>query len=236
MAEAPPPAALAAIRSELGRVLGDLPAEAIDALAAEAREGFLAGGEELFREGEAGDAAYLILRGRLRAVRADESGGERLLQEMGPGEFVGEMPLVRPGPRAATVRAVRDTHLAALTPEAFARVTERHPEVLRRVAALLVDRLRAQAEGVGLRRAPVRTIVVAPRRIRRPGGGGGPRPRARARPPRRGAKDRLARVRGDISGPRGTAAGGRARSADGGVARGAGGRGRHRGVRGRSGR
>jgi CRP-like cAMP-binding protein len=72
------------------------------------------------------------------------------------------MPLVRPGPRAATVRAVRDTHLVALTPEGFARVTDRHPEVLRRVAALLVDRLRAQAAGAELRRAPVRTIVVAP--------------------------------------------------------------------------
>ena len=150
-----------AICAHLGRVLGGLAPDALDALAGEAGERFLAGGDELFREGDPGDAAYLILSGRLRAVRQD-SGGERLLQEMGPGEFVGEMPLVRPGPRAATVRAVRDSHLATLTPESFERVTERHPKVLHRIAGILVDRLRAQVEGAGLRRAPVRTIAVAP--------------------------------------------------------------------------
>jgi predicted acylesterase/phospholipase RssA/CRP-like cAMP-binding protein len=151
-----------AISAQLGRVLEGLAPEAVDALAEETREVFLAGGDELFREGDPGDTAYLILSGRLRALRRDGAGGERVLQEMGPGEFVGEMPLVRPGARAATVRAVRDSHLGALAPEGFARVTERHPEVLRRVASLLVDRLRAQAEGAALARAPLRTVAVAP--------------------------------------------------------------------------
>src|SRR5262245_17763108 len=162
MPGAAPAEGRAAVRWHLLRVLGGLSVEAVEALAEEASERFLAGGDELFAEGDPGDAAYLILSGRLRAVRREASGGERLLQEMGPGEFVGEMPLVREGSRAATVRAVRDSHLAALTPTSFARVTERHPEVLHRIAGMLVDRLRAQAEGAGPGYAPVRTIAVAP--------------------------------------------------------------------------
>ena len=64
-----------AICARLGRVLGGLAPDA-DALAGEAGERFLAGGDELFREGDPGDAAYLILSGRLRAVR-QASDGER---------------------------------------------------------------------------------------------------------------------------------------------------------------
>jgi serine/threonine-protein kinase len=62
-------------------------------------------GTIIIREGDAGDAAYMIVSGRCRAYR---SVGDRqeTLAEMMPGDVFGEMALLLDEPRAATVEAV----------------------------------------------------------------------------------------------------------------------------------
>jgi serine/threonine-protein kinase len=62
-------------------------------------------GEVIIREGEAGDAAYIIVSGRCRAYRST-SGRDETLLIMGSGEVFGEMALLLDGPRAATVEAM----------------------------------------------------------------------------------------------------------------------------------
>ena len=118
----------------------------------------LRGGETLFRLGDPGDAAYIVVSGRLRAV--DDSAGGRPLNDIGVGETVGEMALLASDRRSATVYALRDSLLARLSDEAFHRLIERHPHVLRRISALLIQRLRRQ--DAAHTRAPVRTIAVVP--------------------------------------------------------------------------
>ena len=51
----------------------------------------LAAGETLFREGEEGDAMYVVVSGRLRATR-DEDGESRTIGDIGRGETVGKSP------------------------------------------------------------------------------------------------------------------------------------------------
>ena len=104
----------------------------------------LSGGETLFRRGDPGDAAYIVISGRLRVV--DDAAGERALSEIGAGETLGEMALLSGEGRSATVFAVRDSLLAKLSAEAFNRLVERHPRVLRRIAGFLVERLRRRGE------------------------------------------------------------------------------------------
>jgi hypothetical protein len=62
-------------------------------------------GETIIREGDAGDAAYLIVSGRCRAYRTVGSQQETLAV-MGAGDVFGEMALLLDEPRAATVEAV----------------------------------------------------------------------------------------------------------------------------------
>jgi predicted acylesterase/phospholipase RssA/CRP-like cAMP-binding protein len=119
----------------------------------------LRGGDVLFRRGEAGDAAYTVLSGRLRVV--DDSAGERAVNEIGAGEILGEMALLSGERRSATVIAVRDSLLARIPAAAFDRLIERQPAVLRRISALLGDRLRQQTAGVAVRPV-VRTLAVVP--------------------------------------------------------------------------
>jgi serine/threonine-protein kinase len=70
-------------------------------------------GEIVFREGEKGDAAYMIIAGRCRAYR-EVDGVEETLAIMEPGDAFGEMALILFEPRAATVAAVEDSTVLVL--------------------------------------------------------------------------------------------------------------------------
>ncbi len=62
-------------------------------------------GAVIIREGDVGDAAYMIVSGRCRAYRT-VGDGQETLAIMGGGDVFGEMALLLDEPRAATVEAV----------------------------------------------------------------------------------------------------------------------------------
>lgn len=114
-------------------------------------------GEVLFEEGDVADAAYFVVRGRLLASRFDPDQRVELpLGELGRGEVVGETGLLRGAPRSATVTALRDSVLGALSEGAFLDLVERRPRVMLQVALNALDRL----EGAG-RSAPSTVLAVA---------------------------------------------------------------------------
>jgi predicted MFS family arabinose efflux permease len=97
-----------------------LPAPVLERLAAAAVAVALPGGATLFSRGERGDRFYVIASGRV-AVEAD--GGARAL---GPGDFFGEIALLRDVPRTATVRALDDVGLYALERDDFIATVTGH--------------------------------------------------------------------------------------------------------------
>src|SRR5688500_6001296 len=54
----------------------------------------LPGGTELFRQGDAAEALYIVLSGRLEVVSEPELGQRVLVGELGRGASVGEMSLL----------------------------------------------------------------------------------------------------------------------------------------------
>jgi predicted acylesterase/phospholipase RssA/CRP-like cAMP-binding protein len=117
-------------------------------------------GGVLLEQGDPGDCLYLLHRGRLR-VYLSEAGRERPLQELSPGHVVGEIALLTEQPRAASVRAVRDSDLFRLPAAAFRDLVDRHPAVLRQVSHVLIDRLLTADRPAG-DATTVRTIAVVP--------------------------------------------------------------------------
>ncbi|HEU5084052.1 MAG TPA: cyclic nucleotide-binding domain-containing protein [Acidimicrobiales bacterium] len=84
-------------------------------------------GTRLFEQGDEGDAAYLVVTGRLRAFRRGEGDVEIEVGEVGRGEMAGEMALLEDTPRRATVYAVRDSQLVRFSRAAFTALVNRYP-------------------------------------------------------------------------------------------------------------
>ena len=100
----------------------------------------VAAGEVILRQGGAGDGLYLVVSGRLRVSTAAD-GAERVLYDLGRNAIVGEIALLTGQPRAATVRAVRDSDLLLLRLSSFTSLVGRSPVLLTALTRLLVDRL-----------------------------------------------------------------------------------------------
>lgn len=80
-------------------------------------------GEWLFRKGDPGDDLYIVRSGRLEAL--DDDHPAAVLGLFGRGTAFGELALLTHGRRAASIRAVRDTELIALTRQQFADLLTR---------------------------------------------------------------------------------------------------------------
>jgi eukaryotic-like serine/threonine-protein kinase len=73
-------------------------------------------GDLVMREGDHGDAAYIIVEGRCRAFKTID-GEEVELRTMGPGEVFGETAILSSKPRTASVQALETLILQVVTPE-----------------------------------------------------------------------------------------------------------------------
>ena len=119
----------------------------------------LAGGELLIRQGDVGDAMYLVVTGRLQAFISREAQPDLVLGEIGRGDAVGEMAVLTGEPRSASVRAIRDTELLCLTSEASNRLVYTQPQTVIHLTRCIIARLRGQA----LRKAAaLATVAVIP--------------------------------------------------------------------------
>jgi CRP-like cAMP-binding protein/tRNA A-37 threonylcarbamoyl transferase component Bud32 len=75
-------------------------------------------GTEIVREGEPGDAAYIIAAGRCEVSKLE--GGQRVvLRHLGPGDVFGEAALFTGEARTATVTAVEETDVSIVSRDAL---------------------------------------------------------------------------------------------------------------------
>jgi CRP-like cAMP-binding protein len=72
----------------------------------------------IFREGDAGREMFYVLSGRVCLERVDCS-VKKILAEMGPGQYFGEMAALIDIRRSATARALEDCHLAVIDASIF---------------------------------------------------------------------------------------------------------------------
>jgi hypothetical protein len=77
-------------------------------------------GHRIMREGEAGNAAYVITEGRCEVCQERPS-GKQTLRILGPGDVFGEAALLSAQPRTATVSALEDVTVKVVTADAFER-------------------------------------------------------------------------------------------------------------------
>jgi predicted acylesterase/phospholipase RssA/CRP-like cAMP-binding protein len=161
------------IRAAIGNspLFRNLSAEAKSELEHSLEWTVLPSGATLFREGDPGNAMYLILNGRIQLFCQNNDGEDRgeafnpqcqqLLAELGMGDTLGEMALLTHEPRSATAYALRDTHLALLDRCSFDRLIAAYPqELLGAFTHQIAERLREQNRGRGPKNKPPVSIAV----------------------------------------------------------------------------
>ena len=100
----------------------------------------------LFRQGEKGDAMYLIESGRVRISIRDDDEQEVILAELAQGDFFGEMSLIDGRQRSADAKVIEDAQLAILSRDAFLSFVRSNSDVALEMLSALTDRLRRTDE------------------------------------------------------------------------------------------
>jgi CRP/FNR family transcriptional regulator, cyclic AMP receptor protein len=97
-------------------------------------------GKRLFRQGDPGDAAYLIISGEAEVI-AETPAGPVVLATLGANEIVGEMAILGNVPRSATVRAKGRLVTLRISKEPFMRMVREFPSMAVSMMQELAERL-----------------------------------------------------------------------------------------------
>ncbi|MCK9418793.1 MAG: Crp/Fnr family transcriptional regulator [Nitrospirae bacterium] len=99
-------------------------------------------GDVVFYKTDMSTDLYIVNSGKLKAVLADEDGGEMVLALFEKGAFFGELSLLDGKGRSATIVANTDSELAILRQEVFLDLLYNNPKISVELMTTLVKRLR----------------------------------------------------------------------------------------------
>ncbi|CAH0342248.1 cyclic nucleotide-binding domain-containing protein [Rhizobium sp. CECT 9324] len=97
-------------------------------------------GQNLFRQGDAGDAAYVILSGTAEVV-VDTPTGELKLADVENNAIVGEIAILCEVSRTATVRATSRLEVLRISKDNFLCLVRDFPEIAIEIMRVLAERL-----------------------------------------------------------------------------------------------
>jgi CRP-like cAMP-binding protein len=117
-----------------------LPGEELATIAEIAEEQPFAAGDQIFAEGEPGDALYLVVEGTVKVHK-----GDKALSQLGEREVFGEMAVLDAEPRTASATVVKDAVLLKIGRDDFRDVLRERPEIGMGVLQVLSRRLRASS-------------------------------------------------------------------------------------------
>lgn len=149
------------MREALTRLCGALEETDLSALLDRTKLIRIRVGETLYRQGESGDCLHVVLTGRLQVRVADQEGGVRVVAYPQPGDVVGEIALFSGSGRAATITAVRDTTLGALSRADIDALIAQRPQVFSNIARMIIARLTGNSGHIS-RRTGARTLMIVP--------------------------------------------------------------------------
>ena len=97
-------------------------------------------GRVILREGRVGAAFFLIVSGSVEVIRALGKPEEKVVAELGAGDFFGEIAIMKHSPRVASVRALTETQCLMIQRLHFDSYIQRFPIVLAKVKLALAVR------------------------------------------------------------------------------------------------
>ena len=109
-------------------------------------------GDELFRQGDYGDAAYIILEGEAD-VLVDTPQGAVKVATLGKNDIIGEIAVLCDVPRTATVVAQSDLETLRVSKDGFFHLVTQFPQVGIEVMSEIASRLHHTTQALTAARA-----------------------------------------------------------------------------------
>ncbi len=100
----------------------------------------------LVAEGETADTFYVLLQGEATVRKKGGAARSRRVASLGPGSYFGELALLDPAPRSATVSATTSVTLAAISARVFRTLLRDVPAMNEKLLTGMARRLR-EADG-----------------------------------------------------------------------------------------
>lgn len=97
-------------------------------------------GQDLFKMGDAGDAAYIMIEGTADVI-IDAAGEELTVAQLTKNDIVGEIAILCDVPRTATIRAVDEVTALKITTDLFFRMVTDFPDMGIEIMRSLAQRL-----------------------------------------------------------------------------------------------
>lgn len=114
----------------------------------------LPAGARVFEKGDVGDSLYIVVNGRVRV-----HDGDRTITYLADRDIFGELAVLDPEPRSASVTTTEETKLFRLDRETFYDLMPEHIEIVRGIFHVLCQRFRALTATRGLAPAPAEEAV-----------------------------------------------------------------------------
>jgi alkyl hydroperoxide reductase subunit AhpC len=125
----------------LEKVFPNLAGPALESLAEHAEKLWYDDGMPIVAEGDDANRFYVIVKGEVAVTRRTPEGEEIELATLSAGQFFGEVGILAETRRTATVRAIGDVELLALSWKEFQETLERSDEMQRGFSEIVQERL-----------------------------------------------------------------------------------------------
>lgn len=141
------PAGEGGLRPMLSGILAELSADDVSLLVERFTERTYEPGERIITEGDEGESMYFIRSGLVRVSTLTDAGLIEL-GELKPGDYFGEVSLLKRVKRTATISAVETTELQELTRENLDALRPSIPDLLEKLEAGLARRAMATIQAI----------------------------------------------------------------------------------------
>jgi F420-non-reducing hydrogenase small subunit len=105
------------------------------------KEEFFASGQSIFKEGDPGNAMFIMLEGTVEISLGNEC-DRRVMALLGAGSFFGEMAIINEISRSATAKAITDTRVLRIGKEEFSETISQRPELAIFIVQSLISLLK----------------------------------------------------------------------------------------------
>ncbi len=98
----------------------------------------------IFKEGDEGDALYILKKGQIAIFHAPKSDLEKpeVIAEINTGGFFGEMALVSETPRNASAKTTQESEVFILNKNDFKKLLDTNKSLAEQISATVVNRLK----------------------------------------------------------------------------------------------